>query len=66
MKMNMKAKHILVITFAAVLTGCSFLEIDTENKIASSEVDYTKTSEMYQPVVGAYSKPGPACTGWTT
>lgn len=56
MKMNMKAKHILVITFAAVLTGCSFLEIDTENKIASSEVDYTKTSEMYQPVVGAYSK----------
>ena len=47
MKMNMKAKHILVITFAAVLTGCSFLEIDTENKIASSEVDYTKTSEMY-------------------
>lgn len=52
----MKARYILTIAFAAVLTGCSFLEIDTENKIATSEIDYSKTSEMYQPVIGAYSK----------
>lgn len=37
-------------------SGCSFLEIDTENKIAVAEIDYTNTSEMYQPVIGAYSK----------
>ena len=52
----MKARYILTIAFAAVLTGCSFLEIDSENKIATSEIDYSKTSEMYQPVIGAYSK----------
>lgn len=39
-----------------LLTGCSFLEIDTENKIAVSEIDYSKTSEMYQPVIGAYAQ----------
>jgi SusD family. len=39
-----------------VMAGCSFLEIDTENKIATSAVDYSKTSEMYQLVIGAYSK----------
>lgn len=44
----------LVLVFT--MAGCSFLDIDTENKIAVSEIDYSKTSEMYQPVIGAYSK----------
>ena len=38
------------------MTACSFLDIDTENKIATSAVDYTKISEMYQPVIGAYQQ----------
>jgi len=42
---------LLLITLSA---GCSYLEIDTENKIASSAIDYTKTEDMYKPVIGAY------------
>ena len=54
-------KHIALcalsfVTLSLGLVGCSFLEIDTENKIAVSEIDYTNTAEMYQPVIGAYSK----------
>ena len=41
-----------------LLASCSFLEIDTENKIASEAVDYSNTSEMYKPVIGAYSQLG--------
>lgn len=54
----MKAKYIMLlpVVLAFSLAGCSFLEIDTENKIAVSAIDYSKTSEMYQPVIGAYSK----------
>jgi hypothetical protein len=56
----MKTRYIFTLiipaVIAAMMTGCSFLEIDTENIIATSEVDYSKTSEMYQPVIGAYSK----------
>ncbi len=47
---------IVIALFAIMSSGCSFLEIDTENKIAVAEIDYTNTSEMYQPVIGAYSK----------
>ena len=39
-----------------LLASCSFLDIDTENKIASEAVDYSNTSEMYKPVIGAYSQ----------
>lgn len=49
-------KKIFYILAIAILSSCSFLEIDTENKIATSEVDYTKISEMYQPVIGAYQQ----------
>jgi len=56
----MKTRYIFTLiipaVIAAMMTGCSFLEIDTENIIATSEVDYSNTSEMYQPVIGAYSK----------
>lgn len=55
----MKTKLYLLLipmVLVAMMTSCSFLDIDTENKIATSEIDYTKTSEMYQPVIGAYSK----------
>lgn len=38
------------------MSSCSFLDIDTENKIASSDVDYSNTADMYSPVVGAYSQ----------
>lgn len=51
---------ILAVVLMAVvmiqLPGCSYLDIDAENKIAAAAVDYSKTSEMYQPVIGAYSK----------
>ena len=47
---------IIIALVAIMSSGCSFLEIDTENKIAVAEIDYTNTSEMYQPVIGAYSK----------
>ncbi len=46
----------IIIAFFAIMPSCSFLDIDTENKIAVSDIDYTKTSEMYQPVIGVYSK----------
>lgn len=56
----MKAKYIVILILPVVLAfsmaGCSFLEIDTENKIAVSEIDYSKTADMYQPVIGVYSK----------
>ena len=56
MKTNTILTLLLPLALTAMLGSCSFLEIDTENKIATSAVDYTKTSEMYQPVIGAYSK----------
>lgn len=46
----------IIIAACAIMSACSFLDVDMENKIAVSEIDYTKTSEMYQPVIGAYSK----------
>ena len=56
-KRIMRTNRFSIIVLCTVLmSACSFLEIDTENKIAVSEIDYTKTSEMYQPVIGAYSK----------
>lgn len=54
---GMKARYMIIAAMAAILlTGCSFLEIDTENKIATSAIDYSNTADMYQPVIGAYSK----------
>ena len=44
---------LLVLCFT---TACNFLEIDTENKIATSEVDYSNTTNMYLPVIGAYTQ----------
>ena len=55
MKKLYKMYLILPLMLASVMAGCSFLDIDTENMIATSEVDYSKTSEMYQPVIGAYA-----------
>ncbi len=44
---------LLVLCFT---TACNFLEIDTENKLATSDVDYSQTANMYQPVIGAYAQ----------
>lgn len=42
---------------AGGLTACSdFIDIQPENKQAEESVDYTKTANMYEPVVGAYAK----------
>lgn len=49
-------KKIYYLFLICAVSSCSFLEIDTENKIATSEVDYSKTADMYQPVIGAYSQ----------
>ena len=38
-------------------TACTdFIEIDPENKVPEQGVDFTNKNNMYQPVVGAYSK----------
>ena len=38
-------------------TACSdFIDIDPENKVPEESVDFTKTENMYQPVVGAYAQ----------
>ena len=53
----MKTTKIFMLALAAAiisLQSCNFLEIDTEKTIASSDVDYTDVSAMYDPVVGAY------------
>ena len=55
MKTNTILTLLLPLALTAMLGSCSFLDIDTENKIATSAVDYTKTSEMYQPVIGSRS-----------
>ena len=57
---------ILKKTFAYILpalmvaggtSSCSdFIEIDPENKVPEEEVDFSATSEMYQPVVGVYNE----------
>lgn len=56
MKTNSIFTWMIAMLTASLMIGCSFLDVDMENTIASSAVDYTKTSEMYQPVIGAYSK----------
>lgn len=54
----MKLKNILSFALPAALglglTSCDFIEIDAENTMDIAAVDYANTSEMYQPVVGAY------------
>lgn len=38
-------------------TACSdFIDIDPENKVPEKSVDFTKKENMYQPVIGVYSK----------
>ena len=38
-------------------TACSdFIDIEPENKVPEQSVDFTNTSNMYQPVIGVYSK----------
>ena len=56
MKKNYIFVLISTVVLVSMLSACSFLDVDMENTIASSAVDYTKTSEMYQPVIGTYSK----------
>jgi len=46
----------LIIGLLVYLPSCSFLEVDMENKLATSAVDYTQTANMYQPVIGAYAQ----------
>lgn len=48
--------HTLVIVFVLLLNACSFLEINVENKLPATAVDYTNTADMYSPVVGVYAK----------
>lgn len=53
-------------TFAYILPACmllgsstacsDFLDIEPENKVPEESVDFTKTENMYQPVVGVYAK----------
>jgi len=56
MKTNKSFISGIILGLLTILPSCSFLEIDMENKIATSDVDYSNTSEMYQPVIGAYAQ----------
>lgn len=47
------------------ITACSdFLDIDPENKVAEESVDFTKTEDMYQPVIGVYAKVRTSAMHW--
>lgn len=55
MKLTMKYSISLLFAVSVSLTACTdYIDIDTENSLNINAVDYSKTSEMYQPVVGAY------------
>ena len=46
-------------------TACSdFINIDPENKVPEQSVDFTNTGNMYQPVVGVYSKVRTSAMHW--
>lgn len=50
--------YIILIVMALVTTiACSdFIDIEPENKVPEESVDFTKTENMYQPVVGTYAQ----------
>ena len=51
----MKYSISLLFAVSVSLTACTdYIDIDTENSLDINAVDYSKTGEMYQPVVGAY------------
>ncbi|MDD4514425.1 RagB/SusD family nutrient uptake outer membrane protein [Massilibacteroides sp.] len=59
--MKFLKKRILYMLSAVVMLGgsmaCSdFIDIDPENKLPEESVDFSKTENMYQPVVGVYAK----------
>lgn len=59
--MKLLKKAIVYILPATILLGgttaCSdFIDIEPENKVAEESVDFSNTTNMYQPVVGVYSK----------
>ncbi|WP_418893169.1 RagB/SusD family nutrient uptake outer membrane protein [Limibacterium fermenti] len=47
------------------ITACSdFLDIEPENKVPEESVDFTKTENMYQPVIGVYAKLRTSAMHW--
>lgn len=59
--MKFLKKKIIYLLSAAIMLGggtaCSdFIDIDPENKLPEKSVDFSKTENMYQPVVGVYAK----------
>lgn len=56
MKLMKKYNLILAFCIGLLMTSCHFLDIDMENTIAASAVDYSNTANMYQPVIGAYAQ----------
>ncbi|MDO4510867.1 MAG: RagB/SusD family nutrient uptake outer membrane protein [Bacteroidales bacterium] len=57
MKLNKFLAYLIPATvFTLGMASCSdFIDIDPENQQDVEAVDYTKTAQMYEPVVGAYS-----------
>jgi len=54
--LNKTLTFMLPVVMMLGTASCSdFIEIDPENKLSEESVDFTKTSEMYQPVVGCYA-----------
>lgn len=58
--MNFRKKIVYTLSIMILLGGsmsCSdFIDIDPENKLPEESVDFSKTEDMYQPVVGVYAK----------
>jgi len=61
MTMRIIKKTLVYILPAIMLLGgttacSSFIDIEPENKVPEESVDFSKTENMYQPVIGVYSK----------
>lgn len=62
---NTLAYILPVILLLGSTTACSdFIDIDPENKVPEESVDFSKTQNMYQPVVGVYSKVRTSAMHW--
>lgn len=67
MKHLVKKQIIWLMPLAMTLSGCSdLLDKLPENTVPVAGIDYSKTSEMYQPVSGVYATAQQNFSSWTT
>ena len=57
MKLNKYIATIAIAAFSVMFTSCNdFLDKDPENSVPETDVDFSNTGNMYQPVSGVYAK----------